>query len=67
MVEDIAAVAQGVDIGMRAEGRGGLAVGVVPVVGIRLSTGRGARLRLPPLWVLGIFACQDRESVFVFW
>ena len=37
MVEDVAAVAQGIDIGMRAEGRGGLAVGIVPVAGSNVA------------------------------
>ena len=37
MVEYVAAVAQGVNVGMRAEGRGGLAVGVIPVTGCNVA------------------------------
>ena len=37
VVEDVAAVAQRVNVGMRAEGRGGLAVGVVPVAGCNVA------------------------------
>ena len=37
MVEDVAAVAQRVNVGMRAEGRGGLAVGIVPVAGSNVA------------------------------
>ena len=37
MVEDVAAVAQGIDIGMRAERRGGLAVGIIPVAGCNVA------------------------------
>ena len=37
VVEYVAAVAQGVNVGMRAEGRGGLAVGIVPVAGCNVA------------------------------